>query len=163
MRPACSMLGGADPDRILAAVVGTDMRGDRIRGAPRGVFGERNCCAASPGMAGDNIRDSAATAATRRQSSSPEEEVIRLVTRLLPFASADSKGQLMRYSPAEDAFELESLYVPLMIANSINWRFFSSSSPSACCEGGDKLRVSGCRSVDQRPGLVSVASETYWH
>lgn len=65
------MFGGADPDRILAAVVGTDMRGERINGAPRGVAGDRNCCAAKPGMAGDNIRDSAATAATRRQSSSP--------------------------------------------------------------------------------------------
>lgn len=89
MSPACSMLGGADPDRILAAVVGTDMRGDRIRGAPRGVAGERSCCAASPGMAGDIIRDSAATAATRRQSSSPEGRiVIGLVTRLLSYAFA---------------------------------------------------------------------------
>lgn len=73
MSPACSMVGGADPERILAAVVGTDMRGDRISGAPNGVCGERSCWAARPGIAGDNIRDSAATAATRRQSSSPRK------------------------------------------------------------------------------------------
>lgn len=72
MSPACSIVGGPEPDNILAADVGTDMRGDRIRGAPKGVAGERICCAVRPGMAGDNIRDSAATAATRRQSSSPE-------------------------------------------------------------------------------------------
>lgn len=72
MSPACSMVGGPDPDRMLAAVVGTDIRGDRINGAPNGVCGDRNCCAVRPGIAGDNRRDSAATAATRRQSSSPE-------------------------------------------------------------------------------------------
>lgn len=64
-------MGGADPDRILAAVVGTDIRGDKMSGAPSGAVGLRNCWAAKPDMvAGDSIRDSAATAATRRHSSS---------------------------------------------------------------------------------------------
>lgn len=54
------MVGGADADNRLAAVVGTDMRGDSINGAPNGVAGERNCCAVKPGMAGDKRRDSAA-------------------------------------------------------------------------------------------------------
>lgn len=70
MRPACSILGGADADRRLAAVVGTDMRGDRINGAPNGWPGERNCCWRPGAMAGDNIRFSAADWAKRRHSSS---------------------------------------------------------------------------------------------
>lgn len=66
------MVGGPEPDKMLAAVVGTDMRGDRIKGAPNGVAGDRSCWAVRPGMDGDRRRDSAATAATRRQSSSPK-------------------------------------------------------------------------------------------
>lgn len=62
--------GGAEPLRMEAAVVGTDIRGDRIRGAPSGVAGVRRGVA-RPGMAGDNSRwVSAAAAATRRHSSS---------------------------------------------------------------------------------------------
>lgn len=53
------------------------MRGDRINGAPRGVAGDRICCAVRPGMAGDNNRDSEAMAATRRQSSSPAQRGIK--------------------------------------------------------------------------------------
>lgn len=64
------MVGGADADKRLAAVVGTDMRGDKINGAPNGVCGERICCAVKPCMPGDNKRDSAADCAKRRHSSS---------------------------------------------------------------------------------------------
>lgn len=71
MRPACSMVGGADPDSILAAVVGTDIRGDKIRGAPSGAVGDRSCWAVRPGMAGDKSLESAVIAAIRRHSSSP--------------------------------------------------------------------------------------------
>lgn len=70
MSPACSMDWGADADIRLAAVVGTDMRGDRISGAPSGAAGDRICWAVSPGMEGDIRRDSAAVAAMRRHSSS---------------------------------------------------------------------------------------------
>lgn len=57
-----------------AAVVGTDMRGDRISGAPSGVAGVRNGFA-RPGMAGERRRwvSAAAAAATRRHSSSQAE------------------------------------------------------------------------------------------
>lgn len=63
--------GGADPFRMEAAVVGTDMRGDKMRGAPRGVAGVRRGVA-RPGMAGDNSLcvSAAAAAATRLHSSS---------------------------------------------------------------------------------------------
>lgn len=61
---------GCCDDKRLAAVVGTDMRGDNINGAPNGVPDERNCWAVKPGMDGDNRRLSAADAAKRRHSSS---------------------------------------------------------------------------------------------
>lgn len=70
MRPGCSIVGGADADKRLAAVVGTDMRGDNISGAPNGVVGVRICCAVRPCIPGDNSRDSAADCANRRHSSS---------------------------------------------------------------------------------------------
>lgn len=63
--------GGALPFNIDAAVVGTDIRGDSISGAPSGVAAVRNGVVANPGMAGDKSRCvSAAAAATRRHSSS---------------------------------------------------------------------------------------------
>lgn len=63
--------GGADPLRIDAAVVGTDIRGDKIKGAPKGVAGVRRGVA-KPGIAGDNNRcvSAAAATATRLHSSS---------------------------------------------------------------------------------------------
>lgn len=64
------MVGGADADNRLAAVVGTDIRGDNINGAPSGVPGERNCCAVIVGIPGDRRRFSAADCAKRRHSSS---------------------------------------------------------------------------------------------
>lgn len=64
------MVGGADADNRLAAVVGTDIRGDKINGAPNGVVGLRNGCAVKPCIPGDNKRDSAADWAKRRHSSS---------------------------------------------------------------------------------------------
>lgn len=70
MSPGCSIVGGAEADRRLAAVVGTDIRGDNINGAPSGVVGVRNCCAVKPCIPGDNKRDSAAVWARRRHSSS---------------------------------------------------------------------------------------------
>jgi len=58
--------GGPEPFNKEAAVVGTDIRGDRIRGAPKGALGVR-IGVAKPG----NKRCvSAAAAATRRHSSS---------------------------------------------------------------------------------------------
>lgn len=47
--------GGAEPLRMEAAVVGTDIRGDKIRGAPSGVAGVRRGVA-NPGIAGDKRR-----------------------------------------------------------------------------------------------------------
>lgn len=72
MSPVCSICGGADPERRAeAAVVGTDIRGERINGAPKGVPWVRSCVAcAKPGIAGDNNRVSATAAAARRHSSS---------------------------------------------------------------------------------------------
>lgn len=69
MSPGWSIVGGADADNKLAAVVGTDIRGDNISGAPSGVPGERNCCAVRPGIAGDSKRDSAACAKRLHSSS----------------------------------------------------------------------------------------------
>lgn len=63
------MVGGAEADIRLAAVVGTDMRGDNISGAPNGWPGERNCCCIV-GIPGDRRRVSAADCAKRRHSSS---------------------------------------------------------------------------------------------
>lgn len=54
------MFGGADADMRLAAVVGTDMRGDKINGAPNGVAEVRRGWAVKPCIPGDNKRDSAA-------------------------------------------------------------------------------------------------------
>lgn len=63
--------GGALPFNMDAAVVGTDIRGDKINGAPRGVAAVRRGVVASPGMAGERSRCvSAAAAATRLHSSS---------------------------------------------------------------------------------------------
>lgn len=70
MSPACSIDWGAEADNRLAAVVGTDIRGDRMSGAPSGAAGDRICWAVRPGIEGDNRRDSAAVAAMRRHSSS---------------------------------------------------------------------------------------------
>lgn len=47
--------GGAEPFKIEAAVVGTDILGDNINGAPNGVVGVRRGVA-RPGIAGDNSR-----------------------------------------------------------------------------------------------------------
>lgn len=63
------MVGGWDADKRLAAVVGTDIRGDKINGAPNGVPCVRNGCAVSPCIPGDNRRDSAACAKRRHSSS----------------------------------------------------------------------------------------------
>lgn len=63
--------GGALPFRMDAAVVGTDMRGDRISGAPSGVAAVRRGVVVRPGIAGDrSLCVSAAAAATRLHSSS---------------------------------------------------------------------------------------------
>lgn len=68
--------GGALPFRMDAAVVGTDMRGDRISGAPRGVPAVRRGVVVSPGIAGDrSLCVSAAAAATRLHSSSQAKGV----------------------------------------------------------------------------------------
>lgn len=64
------MVGGPDADNKLAAVVGTDMRGDKINGAPSGVPDVRNVWAVKPCIPGDIKRDSAADWAKRRHSSS---------------------------------------------------------------------------------------------
>lgn len=47
-------------------------------------------------------------------------------------------GCLRLNSPAAAVLMVESRYVPLMMANSMSWRFFSSSSPSACCVRNDR-------------------------
>lgn len=66
--------GGALPFSIDAAVVGTDIRGDSISGAPNGVAAVRSGVVAKPGMAGESNRCvSAAAAATRLHSSSQAE------------------------------------------------------------------------------------------
>lgn len=71
MSPVCSICGGPDPESMEAAVVGTDIRGERINGAPNGVPWVRSCVAcANPGIEGDNNLDSATAAAARRHSSS---------------------------------------------------------------------------------------------
>lgn len=68
--------GGALPFKMEAAVVGTDMRGDRMRGAPRGVAAVRRGVVARPGMAGErSLCVSAAAAATRLHSSSQAEMI----------------------------------------------------------------------------------------
>lgn len=69
--------GGALPFNIDAAVVGTDIRGDRMSGAPNGVAAVRRGVVARPGMAGDKSRCvSAAAAATRLHSSSQAEQYL---------------------------------------------------------------------------------------
>lgn len=50
--------------------MGTDIRGDKINGAPKGVAEVRRGCAVRPCIPGDNKRDSAADWAKRLQSSS---------------------------------------------------------------------------------------------
>lgn len=47
--------GGAEPFSMEAAVVGTDILGDRIKGAPSGAVGVR-MGVARPGIAGDRRR-----------------------------------------------------------------------------------------------------------
>lgn len=63
--------GGAEPFSMDAAVVGTDMRGDRMSGAPSGAAGVRRGVA-RPGMAGlrSRVASAAAAAATLLHSSS---------------------------------------------------------------------------------------------
>lgn len=88
------------------------MRGDKINGAPKGVAGDRICCAVRPGMAGDNNRDSEAIAATRRQSSSPGQQQGAKERRLQKYSHTSRVSQRdddSRNSPADEAFELESL------------------------------------------------------
>lgn len=83
MTLGCSIVGGADPDRMLAAVVGTPILGDIINGAPKGVPVARNCCACcgvSPAKAGDNKRVSAAAAANLRHSSSVAERKVLFIS-----------------------------------------------------------------------------------
>uniref|UniRef100_A0A182NUP4 Uncharacterized protein n=1 Tax=Anopheles dirus TaxID=7168 RepID=A0A182NUP4_9DIPT len=124
MRPvAWSIVGGGpDPGIRLAAVVGTEMRGDRMIGAPSGfgaVRPARELAAArlaAASVAGLSIRESAAAAAASFHRSS----VYCCGSKLNVLLSAGG------------SLAVESRYVPLMMASSISWRFFSSSSPSAC-------------------------------
>ena len=70
--------GGAEPFKIDAAVVGTDILGDKINGAPSGVAGARNGVA-NPGIWGDNRRcASAAAASAARFHSSSQATRIQL-------------------------------------------------------------------------------------
>lgn len=65
-----SIVGCAEPDKIVAVDVGTDMRGDKINGGPSGVVADLNCAAVKPGIAGDNNRESATAWAVARLHSS---------------------------------------------------------------------------------------------
>lgn len=71
-----ALAGVAVPDNMLAAVVGTVMRCDNIKGAPKGAAVGARICWAKPGrLAGVKRRLSAeAAATTRRQSSSHTTE-----------------------------------------------------------------------------------------
>jgi len=73
--------GGPDPFSSEAAVVGTDIRGERINGAPRGALGVLIGVA----RPGNRRCVSAAAAATRRHSSSQaaKQPRLRFAERLL--------------------------------------------------------------------------------
>lgn len=83
---------------------------------------------------------------------------------LMVITGVSKQRQTTCNSPAEEAFELESLYVPLMIANSISCRFFSSSSPSACCDGYINRALDSVASKAFGINFLShIFFNTYWH
>uniref|UniRef100_A0A182U2Y1 Uncharacterized protein n=1 Tax=Anopheles melas TaxID=34690 RepID=A0A182U2Y1_9DIPT len=115
--------GGPDPGIRLAAVVGTEMRGDRMIGAPSGFGAVRPAIwlaaarlAAAASDACVSMRWSAADAAAA----------------IFHRSSVYCCGSKLNVLSAGATLVVESRYVPLMMASSISWRFFSSSSPSAC-------------------------------
>lgn len=84
--------GGPEPFSRDAAVVGTDIRGERINGAPRGALGVR----IGDARPGSRRCVSAAAAATRRHSSSQaatDKKYWASTPRSLSPASADSTSK----------------------------------------------------------------------